>query len=141
MKVNFILEKGAFPLAKSTSGSAGYDIASKEDVKIPAGKSALIKTGIFLELESGYEAQIRSRSGLAFKKSIMVLNSPGTIDSDYRGEIGVLLMNFGSEDFDVKKGDRVAQVVFAKYESPSMVEVNSFDETKRGDGGWGSSGV
>jgi dUTP pyrophosphatase len=141
MKVNVILKDGGFPLIKSTLGSAGYDIASSEDVIVLAGKSALVKTGIFLEIENGYEAQIRSRSGLAFKKNVMVLNSPGTIDSDYRGEIGVLLMNFGSHDFDIKKGDRIAQLIFAKYESPVMIEVDSFDETKRGDGGWGSSGI
>lgn len=104
-------------------------------------KRTIIKTGLFLELPIGYEAQIRPRSGLAAKKGITVLNAPGTIDADYRGEIGVILANLSNEDFTVENGERVAQMVIAKHERAEWVEVEALSETKRGSGGFGSTGT
>ena len=101
---------------------------------------AIVKTGLFIELPVGFEAQVRPRSGLAAKKGITVLNSPGTIDADYRGEIGVILVNISNEDFVVKDGERVAQLVIAKHERAEWVEANALSETSRGAGGFGSTG-
>lgn len=102
---------------------------------------AIVKTGLFLELPIGYEAQIRPRSGLAAKKGITVLNSPGTIDADYRGELGVILVNLSSEVFTIENGDRIAQMVIAKHEQARWIEVEQLNETTRGSGGFGSTGV
>ena len=102
---------------------------------------ALIKTGLFIALPEGYEAQVRPRSGLAYKKGISVLNSPGTIDADYRGEIGVILVNLSNEEFIVADGERIAQMVVAKCEQADFIEVEVLDETERGAGGFGSTGV
>ena len=126
-----------------TSGSAGMDLVAGigEDIIIKSHESKLIKTGIAIALENGYEAQIRPRSGLALKNGITVLNTPGTIDCDYRGEICVILINHGKEDFIVSKGMRIAQMVISKYEQAEIVEVNDLDETLRGKGGFGSTGV
>jgi dUTP pyrophosphatase len=126
-----------------TSGSAGMDLVAGigEDIIIKSHESKLIKTGIAIALEKGYEAQIRPRSGLALKNGITVLNTPGTIDCDYRGEICVILINHGKEDFIVSKGMRIAQMVISKYEQAEIVEVNDLDETLRGKGGFGSTGV
>lgn len=126
-----------------TSGSAGLDLtaAISEDLIIKPNKSALIKTGIAIALETGFEAQIRPRSGLALKNGITVLNSPGTIDSDYRGEIGVILINHSDEDFIVKRAMRIAQMVIVKYEQADIKEVDELDDTVRGSGGFGSTGV
>lgn len=126
-----------------TTGSAGLDVcsASVVDVIIPKGTLALVPTGLAIAIPNGFECQVRSRSGLAAKNMVFCLNSPGTIDSDYRGEVKVILANLGSNDFVVKFGDRIAQLVFNKYESITWSEVEELDETDRGDGGFGSTGV
>lgn len=102
---------------------------------------ALVKTGLFLELPQGIECQVRPRSGLAFKNGITVLNAPGTIDADYRGEVGVILINLSNEEFIIQDGERIAQLVFAKHEQVEFIEVQSLSETERGAGGFGSTGV
>ena len=126
-----------------TEGSAGMDLraANNEDITISAGETALIPTAMAIALPKGYEAQIRPRSGLALKKSVTVLNTPGTIDSDYRGEIGIILINHGKEDFIVEKGMRIAQMIIAKYEQAELEFVSELDDTDRGEGGFGSTGV
>ena len=101
----------------------------------------IVKTGIFMEIPVGYEAQVRPRSGLAFKKGITVLNSPGTIDADYRGEVGVILVNLSSEEFVIEDGERIAQMVITQHEQADWTEVNILEETDRGTGGFGSTGV
>ena len=127
----------------ATNQSAGMDLRANldEPITLKPLDRKLVKTGIFMEIPMGYEAQVRPRSGLAFKKGITVLNSPGTIDADYRGEVGVILVNLSSEDFVVEDGERVAQLVIAKYEQPSWEEVKELIETERGSGGFGSTGV
>ena len=127
----------------STIASAGMDLRANIDDPIllkPLSRT-IVKTGIFMELPIGYEAQVRPRSGLAFKKGITVLNTPGTIDADYRGEVGVILVNLSNEDFVVENGERVAQIVIAKHEQPSWEEVDELIETERGASGFGSTGV
>ncbi|WAM30552.1 dUTP diphosphatase [Caldicellulosiruptor naganoensis] len=126
-----------------SSGSAGMDLFAcvEEEMVINPGEIKLIRTGIYIELPDGYEAQIRPRSGLALKYGITVLNSPGTIDSDYRGEIGVILINLGREPFVLKRGDRIAQMVICKYEKVEIEEAQELSETERGDGGFGSTGI
>ena len=112
-----------------------------EPITLKPLERTLVKTGLFISLPKGYEAQIRPRSGLAFKNGITVLNTPGTIDADYRGEIGVILVNLSADDFTINDGDRIAQLVIAKYETAFWEEVENLDETNRGEGGFGSSGV
>lgn len=127
-----------------TTGAAGCDIAAwlpNGPVTIEPGRSLLVPTGLYIQLPVGFEAQIRSRSGLALKNGIIVLNSPGTIDSDYRGEIGVILYNSGEYDFEVCSGDRIAQMVITRYEQVNFSLVKELDETERADGGWGHSGI
>ena len=124
-----------------TPQSAGADVRSKIDTIVPAHGRKLVPTGMFIAVPSGYEAQIRPRSGLALKKGITVLNTPGTVDADYRGEVGVILFNTSDEDFEVKFGDRIAQVVLNKVEQINWVEVEELDETERGDGGFGHTKV
>ena len=126
-----------------TKFSAGMDLMSflKEPIIIRSGEFKLISTGIYIKLPETFEAQVRSRSGLALKKGVTVLNSPGTIDSDYRGEIGVVLINHSNEDFIVKSGDRIAQLVIAKHESTIWKSVESIDASLRGEGGFGSTGL
>ena len=119
---------------------AGMDVRSVEELVIPAGKRALVHTGLVVLLSPLYEAQVRPRSGLALKFGVTVLNTPGTIDSGYRGEIGVILANFGDADFIVKKGDKIAQLVIAPVTQPEVCEVSEIDETDRGAGGFGSTG-
>lgn len=119
---------------------AGMDVRSVEELVIPAGKRALVHTGLVVLLPPLYEAQVRPRSGLALKHGITVLNTPGTIDSGYRGEIGVILFNSSDVDFQIKKGDRVAQVVIAPVTQPVIEEAQEIDETDRGAGGFGSTG-
>ena len=119
---------------------AGMDVRSVEELVIPAGKRALVHTGLIVLLPPLYEAQVRPRSGLALKFGVTVLNTPGTIDSGYRGEIGVILANFGDADFIVKKGDKIAQLVIAPVTQPEVCEVSEIDETDRGAGGFGSTG-
>jgi len=125
-----------------TSGAAGMDLyaSNEESIVIHPGDRKLIPTGIRLEIPYGYEAQIRPRSGLVLKHGVTVLNTPGTIDSDYRGTIGVILYNAGKERFFVNKGDRIAQIVFKEYERAELVEVDELDDSVRGDGGFGSTG-
>ena len=127
----------------ATSMSAGFDLRAnlEESVTLKAGDRMLIGTGLFIALEPGYEAQVRPRSGLALKKGITVLNAPGTIDADYRGEVGVILYNASKEDFVIEPGERIAQMVIAKYEQISWEQVEVLDETERGDGGYGHTGV
>ena len=126
-----------------TTQSAGMDLRANldESITLKPLERTLVKTGIFMELPDGYEAQVRPRSGLAFKKGITVLNTPGTIDADYRGEVGVILVNLSNEDFLVEDGERVAQMVIAKHEQPSWDEVENLNETERGSGGFGSTGI
>ncbi len=129
-------------LAQATPGSSGYDLSSAEDreVFIEPGHVGLVRTGIALELPPGLEGQVRSRSGLAAKSSVFVLNSPGTIDSDYRGEVKVVLANFGEAPFLVSPGDRIAQLVFIEVPEVRLIAVSSLTATKRGSSGFGSSG-
>ena len=127
----------------STSASAGMDIRAKLEnaIIIKPLERVVIKTGLFIEIPEGYEVQVRPRSGLAIKHGITVLNSPGTIDADYRGEIGVILVNLSNKNFEIKNGDRIAQIVVAKHEKAIWNEVNSLEQTKRGTGGFGSTGI
>lgn len=129
--------------AYSTPQSAGMDLRAylTEPVTLMPGERKLIGTGLYIALPEGYEAQIRPRSGLALKNGITVLNAPGTIDADYRGEIKVILYNASNEEFIVSSGERIAQMVIAKHEKANFIEVTSLDETERGDGGFGHSGV
>ena len=127
----------------ATTQSAGMDLrANLEDpIVLKTLERTLVKTGLFIELPVGYEAQVRPRSGLAYKKGITVLNSPGTIDADYRGEIGVILVNLSDKEFVIEDGERVAQMVIAKHEQANWEEVIELVETERGSGGFGSTGV
>ena len=138
------VEGNDLPLPRqATHGSSGIDLvyAGRDDKVIVPGHRAIIPTGIRMAIPHGFEAQVRSRSGLAASKGIMVLNSPGTIDADYRGEIGVILMNFGNELFVIRRGDRIAQLVVSRIEGVQLIEEGKLSETERGDGGFGSTGV
>lgn len=142
MKIK-VINKSAYELpAYETSASAGLDIKANtaEAIVLKPLERALIKTGLFLEIPEGYEAQVRPRSGLAFKNGITVLNAPGTIDADYRGEVGVILINLSHEDFTIQPGDRIAQLVFARFEQAEWENVEVLNETQRGEGGFGSTG-
>ena len=125
-----------------TGASAGMDLRANisEAVILKPLARAIIKTGLFIELPVGFEAQVRPRSGLAAKHGLTVLNSPGTVDADYRGEIGVILMNLSNTDFKIENGERIAQLVIAKHERATWLEVNQLNETSRGEGGFGSTG-
>ena len=143
MKVK-IINKSNNPIPEyATSQSAGMDLRAfiKEPITIDPFNRELIPTGLYIELPKGYEAQVRPRSGLAIKYGITVLNSPGTIDSDYRGEIGVILINHSNTPFTVYSGDRIAQLVFSKYEKVDFVEVEELSKTERGTGGIGHTGL
>lgn len=126
-----------------TEFSAGMDLKAytKENIVLKAGEIKLIKTGLAIALPNGFEAQIRSRSGLSLKNGIIVLNAPGTIDSDYRGEIGIILMNVGQNDFVIENNMRIAQMVITKYENVKLDLVEELDDTARADGGFGSTGL
>jgi dUTP pyrophosphatase len=124
-----------------TVQSAGFDLVSIENITIKPNQRILIGTGLAMAIEDGFELQIRPRSGLAYKNGITVLNSPGTIDSDYRGEIKVLLINHSEDDFNIKSGDRIAQAVVQKVYQASFEIVEELDQTVRGSGGFGSTGV
>ena len=125
-----------------TTGSAGCDVQSTEEKTVPAkGGTAIVGTGLFLEVPPGYECQVRPRSGLAAKFGVTVLNAPGTLDSDYRGELKVILINHGDVDFHIEVGDRIAQLVFAPVEQAQFELVAELSETNRGAGGFGSTGV
>ncbi len=139
-----VINKSKHDLPKyQTELSAGMDLYANidEPITLKSLERTLVKTGLFLSLPKGYEAQVRPRSGLAFKNGVTVLNTPGTIDADYRGEIGVILVNLSADDFTINDGDRIAQLVIAKYETAIWEEVENLDETERGEGGFGSSGV
>jgi len=143
MKIK-IINKSENPLPKfQTELSAGMDLSAHltENITLKSLERKLIPTGLFLELPAGFEAQIRPRSGLAIKNGISVLNSPGTIDADYRGEIGVILVNLSADDFTIQNGDRIAQIVIAKYETANFVEVEELTDTERGIGGFGSTTI
>ncbi|MGB0790393.1 MAG: dUTP diphosphatase [Flavobacteriaceae bacterium] len=139
-----IINKSSHPLPSyQTSQSAGMDLRANnpEPIVLKPLMRAIVPTGLFIELPEGYEAQIRPRSGLAAKKGIGLVNSPGTIDADYRGEIGVIVVNLSNEDFTVENGERIAQMVIAKHEVAIWDEVESLNESDRGAGGFGSTGT
>ncbi len=142
MKVEIKTESGILPKYE-TEGSAGMDIRAylKEPLTILPGKRSLIPTGLYIQLPTGFEAQIRGRSGLAIKYGITLANGVGTIDSDYRGEIKVPLINLGEESFLVENGDRIAQMVISSYEKVLLEPVDNLSETKRGSGGFGHTGL
>ena len=139
-----VINKGHQPLpAYATAQSAGMDLRANIDqpVVLHPMERKLIGTGLYIALPEGYEAQVRPRSGLALKHGLTVLNTPGTIDADYRGEIKVLLVNLSADDFVVNDGERIAQMVVARHEKADFIEVEALDETERGDGGYGHTGV
>lgn len=143
MKIK-IINKSNHPLPNyETTASAGMDLRANlaEPVTLQPLGRAIIGTGLFIELPLGYEAQVRPRSGLAAKKGITVLNSPGTVDADYRGEIGVILVNLSNQPFTVENGERIAQLVIARHERAEWLEAELLTETSRGAGGFGSTGV
>lgn len=142
MKVNIINKSNNALPAYETIASAGLDLRAfiSETITLKPLERRLIPTGLFIEIPVGFEAQVRPRSGLAFKNGITVLNSPGTIDADYRGEIGVLLINLSNEPFTIESGDRIAQLVFASVEQAEWISTVTLSETHRGDGGFGSTG-
>lgn len=143
IKVN-IINKGHHPLPQyATPQSAGMDLRANidEPIVLKPLQRVLVPTGLFMALPAGYEAQVRPRSGLALKHGITVLNTPGTIDADYRGEIKVLLVNFSDGEFVVNDGERIAQMVIAKHENADFIEVEELDETERGAGGYGHTGA
>ena len=127
----------------STEHSAGMDLRAfiDKDIVLKPLERSLIPTGLFIELPEGYEAQIRPRSGLAVKYGISIVNSPGTIDADYRGEIKVILINLSNEEFIIKNGERICQMIIQKYEKAEMIEVDTLNETVRGEGGFGHTGT
>ena len=142
MNVRIITKSGQLP-AYETDGSAGMDLRAflEEPVTLAPMERALIPTGLYLAVPQGYEAQVRARSGLAVKHGIGLVNGIGTIDSDYRGEVKVALINWGSEPFTIENGDRIAQMVIASYERITWEETDTLDETERGAGGFGHTGV
>lgn len=142
MKIN-IINKSKHPLPEyATNASAGVDLRANLDapVTLKSLERTLVPTGLFLEIPVGFEAQVRPRSGLSFKNGLTVLNSPGTIDADYRGEVKVILVNLSKEDFIINDGERIAQMVIAKHEQAEWVQVEQLMETNRGAGGFGSTG-
>lgn len=143
MKVKVINKSKHILPAYETSASAGVDLRAnlEEAVVLKPLERTLIKTGLFLEIPEGFEGQVRPRSGLALKKGVTVLNAPGTVDADYRGEVGVILINLSQEDFTIEDGERIAQLVFCKVEQSNWENVEILTETHRGEGGFGSTGV
>jgi dUTP pyrophosphatase len=142
LKIKVINKSNNSLPAYETIHAAGMDLKAfiTESVLLKPLQRQLIPTGIFIELPEGYEAQIRPRSGLAYKHGITVLNSPGTIDADYRGEVKVLLINFGEAIFEIKNGERIAQMIISKHEKANWIETNELNETTRGEGGYGHTG-
>lgn len=141
--VKFVSKSGRLP-AYETAGSAGADLRAylpDGDVILEPGERKLIPTGLFSQLPAGMEAQIRARSGLSIRHGICLINGVGTVDSDYRGEWNVALVNLGQEPFTISDGDRIAQVVFSRYEQPDFLQTEIIDQTERGDGGFGHTGV
>ena len=143
MKIKIINRSNHALPSYETIASAGMDLRANitDAIALKPLERTIVKTGLFIELPIGYEAQVRPRSGLAAKKGISVLNAPGTIDADYRGEIGVILVNLSNENFIIENGERVAQLVIAKHERAEWIEVEELTETSRGDGGFGSTGT
>ena len=143
VKIKCVAKEGAVLPVYKTSGAAGADVCAllENEVTVVPGQTVMIPTGLFFEIPEGYEIQVRPRSGLAFKNSVTVINTPGTIDSDYRGELNVLLINHGKENFTVSSGDRIAQIVVAPVTRGEFVVSSSLSETERGSGGFGSTGV
>ena len=143
VNIKCVASQGAIIPEYKTAGAAGADLCAflESPLTIPAGKFAMVPTGLFFEIPEGYEVQVRPRSGLAAKNGVTVLNSPGTIDSDYRGEIKVILINLGDKDFTINSGDRIAQMIVAPVTQASFTKVESLSETERGAGGFGSTGV
>jgi len=144
VKVRRLEDGNNMPLpVYESQGSSGMDIraAVKERILLKPGEIKLISTGLAVSVPPGYEAQIRPRSGLALHHGIGMVNSPGTIDSDYRGEIGIIMINWGTEAFSIKSGDRIAQMVFSRVYRADLVEVNDLDATSRGNGGFGHTGI
>lgn len=143
MKVE-IINKSHHPLPQyATPQSAGMDLRAnlEKPITLKPMERVLVPTGLFMALPAGYEAQVRPRSGLAIKKGITVLNTPGTIDADYRGEVCVILINLSAEPFVINDGERIAQMVIARHEQPELIQVETLDETERGAGGFGHSGT
>ena len=144
IEVKYTASNGAVIPEYKTAGAAGADVYAylpQGSVTIKSGKFAMIPTGVFYEIPMGYEIQVRTRSGLAFKNGITVLNSPGTIDSDYRGELKILLINFGEQDFTINNGDRIAQIIISSVVQAEFSAAESLSKTERGEGGFGSTGV
>lgn len=143
MKIKIINKSQHDLPSYETIASAGMDLRANlaEPIELKPLERAIVKTGLFIELPIGFEAQVRPRSGLAAKNGITVLNSPGTIDADYRGEIGVILVNLSADDFIIKNGERIAQLIIAKHERAELIAVQELSETSRGEGGFGSTGV
>lgn len=143
IKVKVQLKDGASLPEYQSRGSAGADLCAMVDepVILPPGKTKLIPTGVFIELPEGYEAQVRPRSGLALKNGITFLNSPGTIDSDYRGEIKIIMTNFGDGDFKIENGMRIGQLVFARVFRGEFIQTDELNKTERDEGGFGHSGI
>ncbi len=143
VNIKCVASKGAVIPEYKTSGAAGADLCALLDapLTIPAGSYAMVPTGLFFEIPEGYEVQVRPRSGLAAKNGVTVLNTPGTIDSDYRGEIKIILINLGTSDFTVNSGDRIAQMVVAPVTQATFSLTDSLSETERGTGGFGSTGL
>ena len=143
VNIKCIASKGAVIPEYKTAGAAGADLCAllEAPLTIPAGKFAMVPTGLFFEIPQGYEVQVRPRSGLAAKNGVTVLNTPGTIDSDYRGEVKVILINLGPADFTINSGDRIAQMVIAPVTQASFTLADSLSETERGAGGFGSTGI
>ncbi|MFO0993831.1 MAG: dUTP diphosphatase [Hyphomicrobiales bacterium] len=142
LKITRLAHGADLPLpAYESEGAAGLDLRAAEACEIAAGGRALVPTGLTIALSPGFEGQVRPRSGLAIKHGVTVLNAPGTIDSDYRGEVKIILVNFGNGPFRIARGDRIAQLIVAPVTRVEIAEVESLDETVRGEGGFGSSGV
>ena len=142
-EVKCVTSPGAVLPSYQTKGAAGADICAciESDVVIGVGERVMVPTGLFFEIPQGYEVQVRPRSGLAVKNGVTCLNTPGTIDSDYRGEVKVILINLGQKPFIVKNGDRIAQIVVSPVEQASFCKVDVLSSTERGEGGFGSTGV
>ena len=140
LKLQKVREGATLP-AYQTPGAAGFDLCAAEDVVLPPRGTAIVPTGWAVEIPHGYELQIRPRSGVALKRPFLIPNAPGTIDSDYRGEVGVIVRNVGCFHENIAKGDRIAQAVLARVSRAEIVEVDELTDTERGDGGFGSTGV
>lgn len=139
MKIKKLNSDAVIPEYQS-SGAAGFDFHATNELVLKKGERGIVQTGLAVALQSGYELQVRPRSGLAFKHGISIVNTPGTVDSDYRGEVKIILINHGDEDFEVKKGERVAQGVIKEVIQAQIIEVDELDSTERGEAGFGSTG-